>query len=94
MALNIKKTRTTKFTPQNQHNSFGIQNWLVKKGYILSAETPNKVDDSKYKELLKEFCLSNEKFDTSKVKGFHSYEAYTQDVFGKFCSFCNKKHKA
>lgn len=82
------KNKTTKFDSQIRHNSYGIQKYLLSKGFIVSKSTKNKVDENKYKELIKNFCLSIEGFDNSKVKSIRSYESYIQNNFGIFTKYC------
>ena len=52
---NTKFNRFTQYHSDVTHASFGIQNWLVKKGYVISSEDEYKVDKLKYKALLKAY---------------------------------------
>jgi hypothetical protein len=93
MSIISVKNRSTRYMPKHTHNSYGIQNWLCKKGFILSKETKHKVDSEKYYELLKEFCLSIPEFDDNKIQKLGGYERFVQDRFPKFCHFVSKKFK-
>lgn len=80
--------------PDDDHISYGIQNWLCTKGYCLKGGAKYKVDPEVYEALLKEFCLfDNPDFDLSKVKNRRTYERYIDKRFVKFCSFAHKKFK-
>jgi hypothetical protein len=85
------KNKSTRFMPDQAHRAYGIQNWLCNRGYCLAPEAKYKVDKVMYKDLLKEFCNSQEDFDLSKVKDLGSYENYVNNRFSKFCQFCDKK---
>jgi len=73
---------------QDQHNSYGIQQWLTSKGYCVFKGSRYKIDREKYLELLKNFCLEdNPLFDFSKAKHISNFESYVQNRFTKFCNY-------
>ena len=82
------------FKPGNrkQNIAFGIQNWLMKKGYC-KAKNETQLSLFEYKELLDEFCKTQEDFDPSKVKNLESIEKFIDKRFQKFCTFCGHKNK-
>lgn len=91
--FNIKRTKTNKYLNESVHHSYGIQKWLVLKGYCLFKGTRWKVDAMKYEELLKSFCLhDNPEFRFSSVISIRTLETYVQNRFVKFCNYVIKLH--
>jgi hypothetical protein len=90
--MNIKRNKPTRFHNDKIHRSFGIQNWLCKKGFILSNK--NAINGELYKGLLKDFCLFiKPDFDFSLVTGMETYESFCQSHWIEFCNFCINKFK-
>jgi hypothetical protein len=79
----------SRYSPDSQHRTYGIKNWLISKGFCLWEDSENMIDGEQYKELLKEFCLHHKPdFDLSKVKNLGTYEQYVTNHFQEFCHFC------
>lgn len=86
MGKNITR-RTTPFNSQSEHNAFGIQKWLVMKGFCVKRKTDTHVNDSMYSQTINAFCAENEKvFKCNKSK-----ESFVQKNFTDFCNFCIKR---
>jgi hypothetical protein len=91
MKVNLKK-HTTKLDPLKYHRSYGIQNWLLSKGFCASSKF--KIDEYLYTELLQDFILyDNPNFDFNKPINMDKYEKYIQDRWVNFCNFCVKKFR-
>lgn len=67
--------------PDRVHAAYGIQNFLLSKGWIASKETKHKVDKELYEALIKEYCGPRTK----------NHEDYIQNNFLSFVKFCNAK---
>ncbi len=93
MIRNTKKP-STRYIKDSEHNAYGIQNWLLKHGYIVSKHTKYEVDPEAYRELLKEFFASIEGFNYKKHTCDKHYNAYVQNSFRKFCDFTHKNFKS
>lgn len=82
------KVASTRHHTQDYHNSYGIQNWLCRKGFCLAPGAKYKVDESQYQELLRAFVIHvNPEFDFSRAKGIKTLERIVQQRFPAFCSF-------
>lgn len=90
MAVSTKK-RTTQLNHPKHHRAFGIQKWLLSKGYCTGTKKYT-VDDTKYIALLEEFCEANGFIKPEKKKGrVLIMESFTSNRFDKFCQFATKK---
>jgi hypothetical protein len=87
MIARLKK-KPNRYSDKSRHNSYGIVNWLLKRGYCYEGSDKNKIDQTQYKELINEFILwDNPDTDISK-RQIEQREQYVQDRFTKFCHFC------
>ena len=72
------------YMEQKVHNSYGIQKWLLSKGFCLENPSDKYIQMKAYKEVLTLFCVNNGKdFPNLKTK-----ESYIQENFTAFCQFC------
>lgn len=89
MIINIQNFRPVS-NRRKQNIAYGIQKWLLSKGYI-HGKSEFQVDREKYWALLKEFCEKQEGFDPKLIKELETYESYVDKRFSKFCSFVTIK---
>lgn len=94
MVISTKK-RPTRYNSEQYHIAFGIQNWLCQKGYCLTGNSKYVVDKTLYKNLLKDFILSERPdFDFSKMKrGLETMERFAHNRFSKFRNYANNEYK-
>lgn len=77
----IKKDR-------KENTAFGIQNWLYKQGYVKSETHQHQVDAKEYRQLINDFCRTQEGFDPTKAKSLESLENYVNSRWEAFQAYC------
>jgi hypothetical protein len=78
-----KIKRTTRFSPQRVHNTFGIQNWLKKRKIFHEADCDKMVEM---------FCES-QKFNKPAKHVKSAMYSFAQNRFDKFCVFVIEEQK-
>lgn len=91
MIINVKNSKGLSLS-RKQNIAFGIQKWLLSKGFC-KGKVEHQVASVDYEFLLKGFCKEQKGFDESRVKGFETYENFVNNRFQDFTQYCINKFK-